>query len=66
VDPAVFKRYVELHPPTLKDNASDLTRLVTGLNHQHGIEGVSADFRVIMKLSRLLREQTGRSPRRWF
>ena len=56
VDPAVFKRYVELHPPTLKDNMSDLTRLVTGLNHQHGIEGVSADFRVIMKLSRLLRE----------
>jgi hypothetical protein len=35
---------------------SDLTRLVTGLNHQHAIEGVSADFRVIMKLSRLLRE----------
>jgi len=56
VDPAVFKRYVELQPPTLKDNMSDLTRLVTGLNHQHGIEGVSADFRVIMKLSRLLRE----------
>jgi uncharacterized 2Fe-2S/4Fe-4S cluster protein (DUF4445 family) len=56
VDPAVFKRYVELHPPTLKDNMSDLTRLLTGLNHQHGIEGVSADFRVIMKLSRLLRE----------
>jgi len=56
VDPAVFKRYVELQPPTLKDNVSDLTRLITGLAHQHGIEGISADFRVIMKLSRLLRE----------
>jgi uncharacterized 2Fe-2S/4Fe-4S cluster protein (DUF4445 family) len=56
VDPSVFKKYVELRPPTLKDNVSDLTRLVTALNQQHGIEGVSADFRVMMKLSRLLRE----------
>jgi uncharacterized 2Fe-2S/4Fe-4S cluster protein (DUF4445 family) len=56
VDPAVFKRYLELSPPTLKDNVSDLTRLVTGLRHVHGIDGISADFRVIMKLSRLLRE----------
>ena len=56
VDPAVFKRYVRLDPPTLKDNVSDLTRLINGLERQHGIEGVSADFRVIMKLSRILRE----------
>ncbi len=56
VDPAVFKKYVELRPPTLKDNVSDLTRLVTALNQQHGIEGISADFRAMMKLSRLLRE----------
>ncbi len=56
VDPAVFKRYVELDPPTLKDNVSDLTRLTMALARQHGIEGISADFRVIMKLSRLLRQ----------
>jgi uncharacterized 2Fe-2S/4Fe-4S cluster protein (DUF4445 family) len=56
VDPAVFKRYVQLEPPTLKDNKSDLTRLINALAHQHGIEGISADFRAIMKLSRLLRE----------
>jgi uncharacterized 2Fe-2S/4Fe-4S cluster protein (DUF4445 family) len=56
VDPAVFKRYVELAPPTLKDNVSDLTRLLAALARQHGIEGISADFRVIRKLSRLLRE----------
>jgi uncharacterized 2Fe-2S/4Fe-4S cluster protein (DUF4445 family) len=55
VDPAVFKKYVELEPPTLEDNASDLTRLVNGLSKQHGIEGVSTDFRAIMKLSHLLR-----------
>jgi uncharacterized 2Fe-2S/4Fe-4S cluster protein (DUF4445 family) len=56
VDPAVFKRCVELAPPTLKDNVSDLTRLLNGLAHQHGIAGVSADFRTIMKLSRILRK----------
>jgi len=56
VDPAVFKRYVELVPPSLEDNVSDLTRLTTALAKQHGIEGISADFRVIRKLSRLLRE----------
>jgi uncharacterized 2Fe-2S/4Fe-4S cluster protein (DUF4445 family) len=56
VDPAVFKRYIHLPPPTLKENASDLTRLVNGLAHQQGIEGVSADFRMMMKLSRVLRE----------
>jgi len=56
VDPAVFKRYVELDPPTLADNVSDLTRLVNALYKDYGIKGISTDFRVIMKLSRLLRE----------
>jgi uncharacterized 2Fe-2S/4Fe-4S cluster protein (DUF4445 family) len=56
VDPTVFKRYVQLTPPTLEDNASDLTRLLNGLARQHGIEGVSADFRALMKLSRILRK----------
>ena len=56
VDPTVFKKYVQLEPPTLRDNMSDLTRLTNTLAHQHGIEGISADFRVIMKLSHILRE----------
>ena len=56
VDPAVFKKCVQLDPPALKDNVSDLTRLINGLDRQHGIGGISADFRVIMKLSRILRE----------
>jgi uncharacterized 2Fe-2S/4Fe-4S cluster protein (DUF4445 family) len=56
VDPAVFKRYVELDPPTLDDNVSDLTRLVNALNKEYSIKGISTDFRVIMKLSRFLRE----------
>ena len=56
VDPTVFKRYVELDPPTLNDNVSDLTRLTHAIHRQHGINGISSDFRVIKKLSRLLRE----------
>jgi uncharacterized 2Fe-2S/4Fe-4S cluster protein (DUF4445 family) len=56
IDPAVFKRYVQLEPPTIKDNVSDLTRLINALDRQYGITGISADFRVIMKLSRMLRE----------
>ncbi len=56
VDPTVFKRYVELEPPTLEDNISDLTRLTQAIQKQHGITDISTDFRVIMKLSRILRE----------
>jgi uncharacterized 2Fe-2S/4Fe-4S cluster protein (DUF4445 family) len=56
LDPTVFKRAVKLEPPTLKDNVSDLTRLTMALSRQHGIEGISADFRVIMKLGRILRQ----------
>jgi uncharacterized 2Fe-2S/4Fe-4S cluster protein (DUF4445 family) len=56
IDPAVFKRYVELDPPSLDDNVSDLTRLVNALHKEYGIKGISTDFRVIMRLSRLVRE----------
>ena len=56
VDPPVFKKFVLLTPPTLKDNVSDLTRLTNALEQQHDISGTSSDFRVIMKLSRILRE----------
>ncbi|MBS3906103.1 MAG: DUF4445 domain-containing protein [Syntrophaceae bacterium] len=56
VDPPVFKKSVQLAPPTLKDNVSDLTRLTNALERQHDIRGISPDFRVIMKLSRILRE----------
>ncbi|MDI6725320.1 MAG: ASKHA domain-containing protein [Smithellaceae bacterium] len=56
VDPVVFKQFVQLEPPSVTSNISDLTRLIRGLQKQYGISGVSTDFRVIMKMSRLLRE----------
>jgi uncharacterized 2Fe-2S/4Fe-4S cluster protein (DUF4445 family) len=56
IDPTVFKRYVELVPPSLSDNVSDLTRLTQAVHKQHGINGISSDFRMIKKLSGLLRK----------
>jgi uncharacterized 2Fe-2S/4Fe-4S cluster protein (DUF4445 family) len=56
VEPTVFKRYVTMDPPTMDDNVSDLTRLVDAIQKQHDITGISTDFRLIMKLSQLLRD----------
>jgi uncharacterized 2Fe-2S/4Fe-4S cluster protein (DUF4445 family) len=56
VDPTVFKVYVTMNPPTMDDNISDLTRLVNAIQKQHGITGISTDFRLIMKLSQLVRD----------
>ena len=46
----VFKKYIELDPPSLGDNVSDLTRLTRAIYRQHSINGISTDFRVIKKL----------------
>lgn len=56
VDPAVFKRYLELPPPSMEDNLSDLGRLTRQLKRQHEINHVSVDFRVLTFLSRVLRD----------
>ena len=56
VDPAVFKRYVELQAPTVGDNISDLGRLTRELRQKYDFEGISVDFKVLTRLSRVLRE----------
>jgi uncharacterized 2Fe-2S/4Fe-4S cluster protein (DUF4445 family) len=56
VDPAVFKKYVELQPPSVEDNSNDLGRLVRELRKKQEIDDVSVDFRVLTKLARVLRE----------
>jgi uncharacterized 2Fe-2S/4Fe-4S cluster protein (DUF4445 family) len=56
VEPTVFKKYVEMVPPTKDDNVSDLTRLITAIKKQHDIKGVSTDFKLLMKMSQLLRD----------
>ncbi len=56
VNPAVFKKYVELPPPTADDNVSDLTRLTREMKAQHGIDDISVDFGVLKKMAGTLRE----------
>ncbi|MBA4417544.1 MAG: ferredoxin [Syntrophus sp. (in: bacteria)] len=56
VDPAVFKRYVELPPPATEDNVSDLVRLTRELKAQYGIDDFSVDFGFFKSMSRILRE----------
>ena len=55
-NPALKKHYVELPPPSPEDNRNDLSRLLTGLKKNHGIDSISADFRVIRTLPHLLRQ----------
>lgn len=55
-NPALRKFFVELQPPTLDDNASDLSRLLRALKKQHSLENISIDFLLLQKLSRCLRD----------
>jgi uncharacterized 2Fe-2S/4Fe-4S cluster protein (DUF4445 family) len=55
-NPALRKLHVTLPPPTSDDNTSDLSRLLRALKKEHGIESISADFRVIERLPHELRE----------
>ncbi len=55
LNPVTMKVPVQLTPPTLKDNASDLTRLATALKRQHHIENMSVDIRCLRTLPQILR-----------
>ena len=54
--PPLSKLFVELPPPTLKDNASDLSRLLRGLKQQYNLDNISVDFGVVKKLAHVLRD----------
>jgi len=54
--PPLSKLYVELPPPTLEDNAGDLTRLLRGLKRRYHLSDMSADFAVVEKLGKVLRD----------
>ncbi len=55
-NPALQKYTVKIDPPTLNDNASDLSRLLRALKKQHGLENISIDFLLLQRLSKRLRE----------
>ena len=54
--PPLSKLFVELPPPTLEDNAGDLTRLLRGLKRRYHLSDMSADFAVVNKLAKVLRD----------
>lgn len=56
-NPAFKKRFVQLTPPSLADNISDLARLEDGLARQHAVESLTLDFYLLRKMARLMREQ---------
>ena len=60
IDPAVFKRCLKLPEPTAEDNIADLSRLLREIKTRYGIDDVSADYRVLKKLSRILRADVWR------
>ena len=55
-NPALRKQYLEVEPPTPKDNRSDLSRLLLSLKKNFGFEGISVDSRLLHKLPFVLRE----------
>lgn len=56
LDPPVIKRYVELPPPSIEDNVSDLTRLTRELKRRFNFERIICDFQVLPRLSHILRD----------
>jgi len=55
-NPPLSKLYVELPPPTLKDNISDLSRLLRGLKKRYNLRNISVDLDIVRKLPQMLRD----------
>jgi uncharacterized 2Fe-2S/4Fe-4S cluster protein (DUF4445 family) len=53
--PAVEKRFLELTPPSLGDNASDLSRLLRCIQKSCNIAKIETDFGVVKKLAAVVR-----------
>ena len=58
-NPPLSKCYVELVPPTIRNNVSDLSRLLRGLKRRCNISNVSVDFDVVGNLPQVLRKKGG-------
>jgi len=55
-NPPLRKYYLELPPPTLADNVSDLSRVLRGLRQEYKLSNMTVDFDVVKKLPRVLRD----------
>lgn len=56
INPAVFKCYLELPPPTADDNISDLGRLMREIKKSYKYDRISTDFHLLRRLSQVLRQ----------
>jgi len=54
--PPLSKYFVELPPPTLADNASDLSRVLRGLKQRYNLSNMTVDFDVVKTLPQILRD----------
>ena len=54
-DPPLKKFYLELDPPTLKDNVSDADRLLRSLRKKHGMRRISVDAAILPDLPEVIR-----------
>jgi uncharacterized 2Fe-2S/4Fe-4S cluster protein (DUF4445 family) len=55
-NPPLSKFFIELPPPTTKDNASDLSRVLRGLKHQCKLSNLTVDFNVLKRLPQIVRD----------
>ncbi|MCJ7832769.1 MAG: 2Fe-2S iron-sulfur cluster-binding protein, partial [Deltaproteobacteria bacterium] len=56
IHPPFEKKYLEVTPPTMADNISDLSRVIRSLKQTHGIHNVTVDFHITKKLAAVLRQ----------
>jgi len=54
--PPLSKFFIELPPPTIDDNISDLSRVLRGLKQRYSLSDMWVDFEVVKRLPRVLRE----------
>jgi len=60
VDPPVKKIDLELSPPTLEDNYSDLKRLELKLRKRFALDNLNCEYSVLKKLAHVVRENNGK------
>ena len=54
--PPLSKFYIELPPPTIEDNTSDLSRVLRGLKQRYHLSDLTVDFEVLQRLPHVIRE----------
>jgi uncharacterized 2Fe-2S/4Fe-4S cluster protein (DUF4445 family) len=59
-DPPLKKYFLELPPPSLADNISDMSRVMRGLRQSYNLTDLSIDYEVVRTLPEIVREDNWR------